>query len=56
MDEFITVKAEVKRYYSARASLAALGVKVQQLKVFEPVRQQVKIGQKTVKYSPTDKL
>ena len=56
MDEFINIRAEVKRHYSARASLAALGVKVQQLQVFEPVRQQVKIGQKTVKYSPSDKL
>ena len=49
MDEFINFKTEVKRYYSARASLAALGVKMRHLKVFEPVCQQVKIGQKKVK-------
>ena len=39
-----------------RASLAALGVKLQQLDLFGPIRQQVHIKQKTVRYSPTDKL
>lgn len=38
------------------ASLAALGQILQQRDLFEPVRNLVKIEQKTVKHSPTDKL
>lgn len=38
------------------ASLAALGVKVRELKLFEPIGQRVKIAQKTVKDTPIDKL
>jgi hypothetical protein len=36
--------------------LAALGVKLTQLDVFGPIRQLVHIAQKTVKYTPVDKL
>jgi hypothetical protein len=38
------------------ASLAAIGAHLQQLDLFAPIRQTVQIAQKTVKYSPTDKL
>ena len=38
------------------ASLAALGQLLQQRDLFGPVRDLVKIEQKTVKHSPTDKL
>src|SRR3954468_5903714 len=38
------------------ASLAALGQILQQRDLFGPVRNLVKIEQKTVKHSPTDKL
>src|SRR5260370_21050996 len=38
------------------ASLAALGVVLEQRKVFEPIRPQVHIEQKTVKHTPLDKL
>jgi hypothetical protein len=38
------------------ASLAALGMLLQQRDLFGPVRKLVKIGQKTVKHTPTDKL
>src|SRR5260221_10588808 len=38
------------------ASLAALGVKLRELKLFEPIAQQVQIAQKTIKDKPTDKL
>jgi len=38
------------------ASLAALGVKLQQLDVFGPIQRSVRIAQKTVKHSPLDKL
>jgi len=43
-------------HYTPAASLAALGVKLQQIKLFEPIEQLVHIAQKTVKYRPIDKL
>jgi hypothetical protein len=36
--------------------LAAIGVHLQSLDLFEPIRQTVQIAQKTVKFSPADKL
>ena len=56
MNKHITNGNEVKQYFSSRATLAALGVKVKGLQLFEPVTAEVKIAQKQVKYSPTDKL
>jgi hypothetical protein len=38
------------------ASLAALGYYLEHSKLFDPIRQQVQIMQKTVKHSPLDKL
>src|SRR4030095_15184982 len=43
-------------HYTPAASLAALGVKLQQVKLFEPIERLVHIAQKAVKYSPLDKL
>lgn len=56
MDESIIISESVKAYFSSHASLAALGRKVNKLKVFEPIAQKVKIAQKTVRYSPSEKL
>jgi hypothetical protein len=42
--------------FSARASLAALGIRLQQLKLFGPVSAQVHIEQKQVKHTPIQKL
>ena len=42
--------------YSARASLAAVGVYLRQLKVWETVEAHVQIKQKQVKHTPVDKL
>ena len=53
MREHITLQAG---QYTPAASLAALGVKLQQLDLFGPIRRQVRVAQKTVKYSPLDKL
>jgi hypothetical protein len=36
--------------------LAAIGIKLRELKVFQPIQQSVQIAQKTIKDSPTDKL
>jgi hypothetical protein len=39
-----------------RASLAALGVKLRDLDLFAPIRARVKVPQKTVRYTPIEKL
>lgn len=44
------------KHYSGCASLAAIGVKLQQLDLFGPIRKRVHIAQKTVKHTPIDKL
>src|SRR5260221_10460793 len=38
------------------AALAAIGVKLSQLKLFDPIRTTVQIRQKTIKHTPADKL
>jgi hypothetical protein len=52
MNESITLSESS----SPCASLAAIGVQLQSLDLFGPVRQMVQIAQKTVKYTPADKL
>ena len=47
---------ECRLHATPHASLAALGHKLQQLDLFGPIRDQVQIPQKTVRYAPTDKL
>ncbi len=42
--------------FTGSASLAAVGIKLAELKLFEPVAQQVQIAQKTIKDRPSDKL
>ena len=44
------------RQSTPHATLVALGLKVQQLDLFRPIREQVHSNQKTVRYTPTDKL
>ncbi len=39
-----------------RASLATLGLKLRHLDLFGPIRDQVRIRQKTVRHTPADKL
>ena len=41
---------------TSHASLAALGVKLRRLDLFGPIRDGVRIPQKAVRYTPTDKL
>ena len=43
-------------HYSARAYLAGIGAKIRALNIFEPIARKVKIDQKTVEDSPTEKL
>ncbi len=44
------------KQFTARASLAAIGLKLRHLDVFGPIRERVRIAQKTVKHTPMDKL
>ena len=47
---------EETKTYTSCASLAALGVKLKEMKLFDPIREKVQIAQKTVKDGPIDKL
>ena len=53
MSESITLPTN---HFSPAASLAAIGVKMNQLDLFGPIRTSVQIKQKTVKHTPADKL
>jgi hypothetical protein len=53
--EKCTVSTPVRRS-TAHASLAALGVKLHQLDFLAPLREEVKIAQKAVKFTPFEKL
>jgi hypothetical protein len=44
------------QHFSPAASLAALGMHLSQIDLFAPVRDNLTIAQKTVKYTPSDKL
>jgi hypothetical protein len=44
------------KQFSSGASLAAVGIKLRELDLFGPIRERVKIGQKTIKDRPSDKL
>ncbi len=44
------------RHFSPCASLAGIGVALRQRDLFGPIRKPVRIGQKTVKHTPLDKL
>jgi hypothetical protein len=46
----------LSEHSSPAASLAAIGVYIQHLDLFAPIRQSVQIAQKTVNYTPSDKL
>lgn len=45
-----------QKHYSPRAILVAIGTKIRALKLLQPIEDLVKIRQKTVKYSPVQKL
>jgi hypothetical protein len=50
-----TTKQE-RRRFTSRATLVAVGLKVRQLGILGLIAERVQIAQKTVKYSPVDKL
>ena len=45
-----------ERHFTACASLAALGVQLNHLDLFGPIRERVSVEQKTVKHAPSEKL
>ncbi len=53
MNESIT---SMTTTFTGSASLAAIGIKLTELKLFEPIAQRVQIAQKTIKDKPSDKL
>jgi hypothetical protein len=56
MKQSIIIPEEVKAHFSAQASLAAIGIKLRQRRLFESIAEKVKIAQKTVKFSAIEKL
>ena len=44
------------QHYSPRATLVAIGMKIRSLKLLQPIVEEVKIRQKTVKHTPVEKL
>ena len=49
-------QATTQRHYSPRAILVAIGTKIRALKLLQPIEELIRIRQKTVKYSPVQKL
>jgi Transposase DDE domain group 1 len=45
-----------QKHYSPRAILVAIGTKIGALKLLQPIEKLVRIRQKTIKYSPVEKL
>jgi hypothetical protein len=56
MNESTTPQAKSDKRFTARASLAALGLVLQQKNLFAPIKEMVNIAQKTVKHTPIQKL
>jgi hypothetical protein len=56
MKKSTTTEPARDKRFTACASLAALGLVLQQKNLFAPVKEAVKIAQKTVKYTPVQKL
>jgi hypothetical protein len=56
MNESIIIGNQIQVYFSSHASLAAIGRKVTQLKLFDPIARKVQIAQKQVRYRPVEKL
>jgi len=56
MSHPITGSGPAVQRSTAHASLAALGVHLRHLDLFGPIREQVQIAQKCVRYTPSDKL
>jgi hypothetical protein len=56
MENSFMTSQKVTRHYSPRVTLATIGLKIDSLKLFEPVRKKVVILQKSVRHTPSQKL
>ena len=56
MNESIIIGNQIQLYFSSHASLAAIGRRVTQMKLFDPIARKVQIAQKQVRYRPVEKL
>jgi hypothetical protein len=50
------ISMKTTQHFSAHATLAALGLKVRSLRIFEPIEKQVRIFHKSIKHQPVEKL
>jgi hypothetical protein len=48
--------ATAARLYTPHASLAAIGLKIRSLKLFDTIAEHVHVRQKTIKHTPLEKL
>ena len=56
MNESIIISEKVRERITAKAGLVGLGIRIRQLGILKIIEQEVKIAQKTVKYTPHEKL
>ena len=56
MNESIIISDKVREQITARAGLVGVGIKIRQLGILGIIEKEVKIAQKTVKYTPHEKL
>jgi len=47
---------DTSRHFSPRATLAAIGLKVRAIDLLAPLKEKVKVAQKTIKHEPIEKL
>lgn len=56
MNESIIISDKAREQITAKAGLVGLGIKMRQMGILKVIEKEVKIGQKTVKYTPHEKL
>src|SRR5688572_15427843 len=47
---------DTRNHFSPRATLAAIGLKLRMMGLLSPIKEKVKIAQKTIKHEPIEKL
>jgi len=52
----MTSSQQTTQHYTPHATLAAIGIKIRSLKLFDTIKKHVLIKQKTIKHSPVEKL
>ena len=52
----MTRSQQTTQHYTPHATLAAIGVKIRSLKLFDTIKEHVFIKQKTIKHTPIEKL